>query len=101
MNIKLIEELEKISVKKPDRILKLIGYSLNGREKEYLEIIIFKGFSSSTTHPIDINSERSVIDKDYYLSECKLLKAPLSEKLSSILKEDSNITSFLDIDNWL
>ena len=50
--IDLINSLEKISSSIPNRILKVEGYILKENEKEHLEIIIFKGFSSSTTHPI-------------------------------------------------
>ena len=55
--IDLINYLEKISSRFPNRILKLEGYILKENHKEHLEIIIFKGFSSSTTHPIEIDLE--------------------------------------------
>ena len=48
--VDLIISLEKISSRVPNRILKLEGYILKENHKEYLEIIIFKGFSSSTTN---------------------------------------------------
>ena len=51
--IDLINSLEKISSEIPDRILKLEGFIQKENQKEQLEIIIFRGFSSSTTHPID------------------------------------------------
>ena len=56
--IDLINKLEKISSEIPDRILKLEGFILKENQKEQLEIIIFRGFSSSTTHPIEIDSEK-------------------------------------------
>ncbi len=56
--IDLINILEKISSEMPDRILKLEGFILNKNQKEQLEILIFKGFSSSTTHPIEIDSKK-------------------------------------------
>ena len=52
--IDLLNNLEKISSVIPNRILKVEGYILKGDQKEHLEIIIFKGFSSSTTHPIEM-----------------------------------------------
>ena len=54
----LIYSLEWISSKIPNRILKIEGYIFKDNEKENLEIIIFKGFSSSTTHPIEIDLEK-------------------------------------------
>ena len=56
--INLINNLEKISSKIPNRILKIQGFILRNNIKEELEIIIFKGFSSSTTHPIEIDLEK-------------------------------------------
>ena len=56
--IDLLNNLEKISAGIPNRILKLEGYVLKENQKELLEIIIFRGFSSSTTHPIEIYSEK-------------------------------------------
>ena len=59
--IDLIRILEKISSEMPDRILKLEGFILKENQKEQLEILIFRGYSSSTTHPIEIDSEKKVI----------------------------------------
>ena len=50
--LNLINSLEIISSKIPNRILKLEGHILEKNHKEQLEVIIFKVFSSSTTHPI-------------------------------------------------
>tara|TARA_Y100001978_G_C23511801_1_gene345968 strand:- start:18 stop:326 length:309 start_codon:yes stop_codon:yes gene_type:complete len=99
-NFKLIKNLEKISLNIPDRILRIEGYILNGREKEYLEIIIYKGFSSSTTHMIDPNIENDVINKNYFLTKCQLIKAPMSENFNKVLKEIEKIELFLSIDYW-
>ena len=66
--IDLLNNLEKISSLIPNRILKLEGYILKENHKEQLEIIIFKGFSSSTTHPIEIDLEKKVIVCNYLLT---------------------------------
>ena len=58
-DIDLLNNLEKISSLIPNRVLKVDGYILKENLKEQLEIIIFKGFSSSTTHPIEIDLEKS------------------------------------------
>ena len=50
--IDLITSLEKISSEIPYRILKLEGFIQKENQKEQLEIIIFRGYSSLTTHPI-------------------------------------------------
>ena len=54
IDIDLLNNLEKISSTIPNRILKVEGYVLKENQKEHLEIIIFKGFSSSNTHQIDL-----------------------------------------------
>ena len=77
--IDLINSLEKISSEIPDRILKLEGSILKENQKEQLEIIIFRGYSSSTTHPIEIDSEKKVITLSYTITNFKLYKAPLTE----------------------
>ena len=55
--IDLIKNLETISSEIPNRILKIQGYILKENHKEQLEIIIFKGFSSSSTHQLKIYSD--------------------------------------------
>ena len=66
--IDLVKNLEKISSEIPNRILKLEGYILQGNQKEQLEIIIFKGFSSSTTQPIEMDLEKNCIGFSYILT---------------------------------
>ena len=63
--IDLLNKLEKISSLIPNRILKVEGFILKENQKENLEIIIFKGISSSTTHPIEIDLEKKVIEFKY------------------------------------
>ena len=77
--IDLIENLEKISSQITNRILKLEGFILKENKKEQLEIIIFKGFSSSTTHPIEIDLEKKVIAFTYILENFKLYKSPFTD----------------------
>jgi len=79
VKIDLINCLEKISSEIPDRILKLQGFILKENQPEQLEIIIFRGYSSSTTHPIEIDSEKKVITLSYTITNFKLYKAPLTE----------------------
>ena len=58
-DIDLLNHLEKISSLISNRVLKVEGYILKENHKEHLEIIIFKGFSSSTTHWIEIDLEKN------------------------------------------
>ena len=70
--IDLINNLERISSEITNRVLKLEGFMLRDNHKEKLEIIIFKGFSSSTTHPIEIDLEKKVIEFRHVFTNFKL-----------------------------
>ena len=99
--IDLINSLEKISSEIPDRILKLKGYILKENQKEQLEILIFRGYSSSTTHPIEIDSEKKVITLSYTITNFKLYKAPLTETEENFIRENQNSVFFLNQKNWI
>ena len=99
--IDLIKNLEKISSEIPNRILKIQGYILKKNHKEQLEIIIFKGFSSSTTHPIEIDLEKKVIEFSYVITNFKLYKAPLKKTKDNFIRENQNSVFFLNNRNWI
>ena len=99
--IDLVKNLEKISSEIPNRILKIQGYILKENHKEKLEIIIFKGFSSSTTHPIEIDLEKKVIAFAYILTNFKLYKAPLTGAKDNFIRENKNSVFFLNKKNWI
>ena len=98
--IDLIKNLEKISSEIPTRILKIQGYILKENHKEQLEIIIFKGFSSSTTHPIEIDLEKKVIEFKYILTNFKLYKPPFTGSEENFIRENQNSLFFMNQKNW-
>ena len=99
--IDLINNFEKISSEIPNRILKLEGFILKENHQEHLEILIFKGFSSSTTHPIEIDLEKKVITFTYILTNFKLYKAPLTETEDNFIRENQDSVFFLNQKNWI
>ena len=99
--IDLLKNLEKISSLISNRILIVEGYILKENQKEKIEIIIFKGFSSSTTHPIEIDLEKEVFEFIYTFTNFKLYKAPLTEIKGNFIREDQNSVFFLDQKNWI
>jgi hypothetical protein len=99
--IKLINFLESISSIIPNRILKIEGYVFKKNAKEQLEIIIFKGFSSSTTHPIEMDLEKNVLELDFKLINFKLYRSPLRETTDNFIRENKNPLFFLDQKNWI
>ncbi len=99
--IDLINNLEKISSNIPNRILKVEGFILKEDQKEQLEILIFRGYSSSTTHPIEIDLEKKVIALNYLLTNFKLYKAPLTETEENFIRGNQNSVFFLNQKNWI
>ena len=99
--IDLIKRLEKISSLIPNRLLKLQGLLLKEHSKEFLEIIIYRGFSSSTTHKIEIDSEKKVIKFDYFFTNFTLYEAPLTSGSEVIIRENTNSQFFLKQRNWI
>ena len=99
--IDLINSLEKISSKIPNRVLKLKGYIIKENHKEQLEIIIFKGCSSSTTHSIEIDLEKKVIALTYIFTNFKLYKAPITDTEDNFIRENPNSVFFLNQKNWI
>ncbi len=99
--IDLINSLEKISSEISNRILKLEGFLLKENQKEQLEVIIFRGYSSSTTHPIEIDSEKKVIALTYTITNFRLYKAPLTDTEENFIRENQNSIFFLNQENWI
>ena len=99
--IDLINSFERISSKVPNKILKIKGYILKEKQKEQLEIIIFRGFSSSTTHPIEIDLEKKVFEFDYILTNFSLYDSPLTETEDNFIRGNKNSHFFLDQKNWI
>ena len=100
MEIDLIKDLEKISLKFPDIILKIKGFVIDENKKDFLEIIIYKGFSSSTTHKIEFNAEKNLINLNCFFNSYELLKAPLSEKTKNYIKKTTHCVDILDEKYW-
>ena len=94
MEINLIKDLEQISEKHPNRILKIKGYVYEKQKKTFLEIIIYKGFSSSTTHKIDVDLENKVLNIKCSFSTYELFEAPLKDIDDKFIK---NSNSFKEI----
>ena len=99
--IDLIRNLEEISSNIPNRLLKLQGYLLREDSKEFLEIIIYKGFSSSTTHQIEFDSEQKVVKFDHFFTKFILYRAPLTKGLEKIIRLNENSFFFLNQKNWI
>ena len=77
----LLSLLEELSKDYPDRILRLRG----SVGHVPLEILIFRGFSSSTTHPTVTDPDCSVLPEGAQINYGDLLKGPLLAEDEEIL----------------
>ena len=98
-NIRILRALELISLKFQNRVLKLKGLVKGKNKDEYLEVIIYKGFSSSTTHNINSDPEQIIFELECKFTECGLYEAPLSSGNNPI-KTNKDIILFLNEKNW-
>ena len=72
-SIALVQGLEERTRLSPDRVVRLHGFVLD----EPFELLIFRGFSSSTTHPTAFDPDASVIPEGARLDWAELLQGPL------------------------
>ena len=68
----LVQELEERTRLSPDRVVRLHGFVLD----EPFELLIFRGFSSSTTHPTAFDPDASVLPDGTRLDWAELLQGP-------------------------
>ena len=82
----LINKLEEISLKRDDRIIRLKGivYNKNGKTED-LEIMIFRGYSSCTTHPTNNNPDESILPNGSKIISAEVLKFPFNPSKETIL----------------
>ena len=69
----LVQELEERTRLSPDRVVRLHGFVLD----EPFELLICRGFSSSTTHPTAFDPDASVLPDGTRLDWAELLQGPL------------------------
>ena len=98
----LLPSLEALSRDRPDRVLRLLGtvQSAEGAE-EALEILIFRGFSSCTTHPTDFDPDRTVVPDGAVIQTAELLRGPLNPQREERLIGPLPPDQFIDADRWV
>lgn len=80
-DLDLVQQLEERSRQMPDRVVRLRGTAQN----EPFELLIFRGFSSSTTHPTAFDPDASVLPEETRLERAELLQGPLHPTESVVL----------------
>ncbi len=100
-NKSLLLALERISHMHLKRILRLKGFFLEkDQTKSPLEILIYKGFSSCTTHATDFDLDNSTLPKNAMLIEGELLMAPMKPTKNQIMIGPLKVEEFLEESNW-
>ncbi len=99
----LLAALEEVSRGRPDRVLRLSGRlpaaaGENGTEP--FELLIFRGFSSSTTHPTAFDPDRPALPEDASVEQAELLQGPLDPARPRPLAQTEDPRQFLDPAAW-
>ena len=80
-DVELVQQLEERSRLAPDRVVRLKGTVFD----ESFELLIFRGFSSSTTHPTAFDPDASVLPDGTRLELAELLQGPLNPADNSVV----------------
>ncbi|MEB3326772.1 MAG: hypothetical protein VKI39_03580 [Synechococcus sp.] len=98
----LIAALEQISRERPDRVLRLHGACDSGDSSaEPYELLIFRGFSSSTTHPTGFDPDQPSLPEGVVLHTAELLSGPLDPAAEQVLAAGNNPQAYLQPSAWL
>lgn len=98
----LLSGLEAISRGRPDRVLRLRGELVAaGSAAEPYELLIFRGFSSSTTHPTAFDPDQPVLGASLNIETAELLLGPLNPAAEQVLAGPAEPGLFLEPAAWL
>jgi len=92
----LVRAIEERSRNHPDRVVRLRG--LVGDKP--LEVLIFRGFSSSTTHPTAFDPDTSVLPEGTRLDRADLLQGPLNPSSEILLVRGTTPEDLLAQASW-
>jgi hypothetical protein len=95
----LLERLEILSQARPDRVLRLRG-TLPLPTGEAFELVIFRGFSSSTTHPTAFDPDQPALAEGARITSAELLQGPLKPGAEQVLAGPSGVEAFLESEGW-
>ena len=100
----LLRQIEAISHSHPDRVLRQRGTlpadpACDRLEPEPFELLIFRGFSSSITHPTAFDPDQPALPEGSQLDTAELLEGPLRPGAERILRRGL-MTDFLEDIAW-
>ena len=92
----LVQALEERTRVQPQRVVRLRGQVRNAP----FELLIFRGFSSSTTHPTAFDPDASVLLEGTSLYQAELLQGPISPSQEVVLAGPMLPNDLLAQANW-
>lgn len=102
----LLAALEAFSRERPDRVLRLVGTlpapepDPSGAAEEPFELLIFRGFSSSITHPTAFDPDQPALPETARITTAELLAGPLNPSDERRLAGPLPAETFLDPGAW-
>ncbi|MFM7313107.1 MAG: hypothetical protein ACKO0M_08080 [Cyanobium sp.] len=99
----LLAALEALSRSRADRVLRLRGHlpeETGEGPGEPFELLIFRGFSSLTTHPTDVDPDRPALPEGCSILSAELLLGPLNPAIDAALTTPQPAEHFLDPAAW-
>ena len=98
----LLARLEELSRSRPDRVLRLTGeLPAEGGGLEPFELLIFRGFSSSVSHPTAFDPDQPALPADARIDTAELLQGPLNPAQERCLAGPVEPERFLEAGAWL
>jgi len=97
----LLVQLEEISRGRADRVLRLRGAWPVPTGVEPFELLIFRGFSSSVSHPTGFDPDQPLLPDAAQIEQAELLQGPLNPQAEQCLAQASGAETFLDPAAWL
>jgi hypothetical protein len=96
----LLAALEAHSRSRPDRLLRLRGTLVGPQGPEPLELLVFRGFSSSLSHPTAFDPDQSALPAGARLLEAELLQGPLNPEAEVLLAGPAPVETYCDPQAW-
>ncbi|BEV35626.1 hypothetical protein [Synechococcus sp. M16CYN] len=95
-DVELINRLEERSRSHSDRVVRIVGVV----GMDAFELLIFRGFSSSTTHATALDPDVSVLPEGTILKNAELLWGPMRPGEECVLIKTASPAELLAQANW-
>jgi hypothetical protein len=96
----LLAALEACSREHPDRVLRLRGLLPADQATEPFELLLFRGFSSSISHPTAFDPDQPLLPEASVIESAELLLGPLQPGTERPLRGPAEPQLFLDPAAW-